>query len=249
MFDVFLIDNNNFANYGLEHLTCFILTLGCIGWVLYLGKYRWNPEQKFRYFFYISILGAGTQLFKVFYRWNIGTFDITQDLPLHLCNLMTLFMPFVMYFRWQKAWGIIFFWIMAGCAQSIFTPTLTESLPNYEAIRYWAVHGVIILGALYGWYVLTWKITWKDAIRSAVGLNILAAILYPINVMLGSNYMYLNGKPPGKTFYDLLAPWPHYIISLEMIVWLIFGLMLIPFYWDVLNGHLSKFSTKNITKT
>ncbi len=244
MFDIFLVDNGAFTNYGLEHAMCFILTLAFIFYILQKGKNQWTEDQKIKYLVYICIFGAATQLFKVFYKWATGIFDPTNDFPLHLCNLMTLFMPFVMYFRWQKAWGIIFFWIMAGCAQSIFTPTLSESLPHYEAVRYWAVHGVIILGALYGWYAIGWTITWKDAVSSAIGLNILAAILYPINVFLGANYMYLNGKPPGKTFYDLLAPWPEYIISLEIIVWSVFGLMLIPFYWKAISDRFSKYSTK-----
>jgi hypothetical integral membrane protein (TIGR02206 family) len=123
-----------------------------------------------------------------------------------------------------------FFWIMAGCAQSIFTPTLTESLPNYEAIRYWAVHAVIILGALYGSIVLGYTVTWRDALRSAIGLNVVAAILYPINIVLGANYMYLNAKPPGTTFYDLLGPWPGYIVALEGVIFVFFGLILLPFY-------------------
>lgn len=30
--------------------------------------------------------------------------------------------------------------------------------------------------------------------------------------------MYLNAKPPGATFYDLLGPWPDYILMLEFIL-------------------------------
>ncbi len=120
---------------------------------------------------------------------------------------------------------------MAGCAQSIFTPTLTETLPHYEAIRYWLVHGVIILGALYGWLVFGYHLRWKDALVSMIGLNVLALIMFPINVWLQANYMYLNDKPPGTTFYDLLGPWPHYIWMLEFVVVAFFGILLIPFYF------------------
>lgn len=143
---------------------------------------------------------------------------------------MTLLMPFIIWFDLRKLWGITFFWIMAGCAQSIFTPTLTESMPHYEALRYWVVHAVIILGALHGLVVYGYKLSIYDSLRSILGLNLLAAILYPINVALQSNYMYLNGKPPGKTFYDLLGPWPGYIVSLEIIVVLLFIFMVLPFY-------------------
>jgi len=50
--------------------------------------------------------------------------------------------------------------------------------------------------------------------------------------------MYLNGKPPGKTFYDLIGPWPDYIIVLEIVVWALFTLMLIPFYWHKIKPKL-----------
>ncbi|MBK9149992.1 MAG: TIGR02206 family membrane protein [Saprospiraceae bacterium] len=104
-----------------------------------------------------------------------------------------------------------------------FTPTLTESLPHYEAVRYWLVHAVIILGALYGLIVYRFDLTFMDALRSAIGLNLLAALIFPVNIWLNANYMYLNGKPPGQTFYDLLGPWPDYILVLEFVVIVFFG--------------------------
>lgn len=240
MADIFLLDNGNFTNYELEHLICFVVCVSFIAYVMYLGKNIWSDDQKRKYITIICAIGALTQLFKVIYKAQTGIFDITNDFPLHLCNQMTLIMPFIVWFKWRTAWGITFFWIMAGCAQSIITPTLTESLPHYEAVRYWAVHAVIILGALYGWYAYGWNLTWKDALKSMVGLNILAAVIYPINLYFQSNYMYLNGKPPGKTFYDLLGPWPEYIIVLEVVVFVFFGLILIPFYWNKLKINTNK---------
>jgi len=230
MLDAILIDNGGFTNYSLEHAICFVLIIYGIYWTIAHGIKNWNPYQQRLYITIICSFGAFTQLFKVFFRLYAGVFDITADLPLHLCNLMTIVMPFIVWYKNRFLWSVTFFWIMAGCAQSIFTPTLTETLPHYEAIRYWWVHGVIILGALYGWLVFGYHLRLKDALISMLGLNILAIIMYPINVFFNANYMYLNGKPPGTTFYDLLGPWPHYIWMLELAVVLFFGILLIPFY-------------------
>ena len=231
MFDTFFTYTGQFTNYSWEHGICFMLTIIFISYVLYAGKNVWSDEKKRQYITWICAFGAMTQLFKVIVKHQTGIFDHTNDVPLHLCNLMTLVMPFIMWYKSRILWAITFFWIMAGCAQSIITPTLTETLPHYEAIRYWAVHGVIILGALYGWYVYGYQLTWKDAVASVFSLNALAAVIYPINLFLGSNYMYLNAKPPGKTFYDLLGPWPAYILSLEFALLIFFSIILIPFYW------------------
>ncbi|MEZ4911233.1 MAG: TIGR02206 family membrane protein [Saprospiraceae bacterium] len=229
MWDGIFLDNHNFKNFGAEHLVAFIGCWVLIGGFLYFGRSRWTKQQGKVFVTLICLLGAFTQIFKVFYRLKIGTFDTTTDLPLHLCNLMTLFVPFMLWFEWRKAWGVVFFWIMAGCAQSIFTPTLTETMPNYEAIRYWLVHASIILGALWGIWVYGYTLHWKDVLNSWICINLLSLVLYPINVTLGSNYMYLNGKPPGPTFYDLLAPWPNYILQLEFVVLLIFSIFYMLF--------------------
>lgn len=229
MLDSILLDNHGFRNYGSEHLIWFILCWALIFGFLYFGKKVWNKDQGRRYVTIICLLGAATQIFKLFYRIKIGTFDAATDLPLHLCNLMTLFVPFVVWFKWRTAWGIIFFWIMAGCAQSLFTPTLTESMPNYEAIRYWLVHSTIILAALWGLIVYGYTLRWRDVLNAWIGINALALVLYPINVWLHSNYMYLNGKPPGPTFYDLLSPWPTYVYQLEFVVLIIFSIFFIIF--------------------
>ncbi|MBC7885714.1 MAG: TIGR02206 family membrane protein [Saprospiraceae bacterium] len=231
MLDSFLVDNGGFTNYGVEHGVCFVTCIFIICLVLYLAKYHWNDGQRRLYITLICSFGALTQLFKVFYKYQTGIFDPANDLPLHLCNILTLVMPFIMWYKHKTIWAMTFFWIMAGCAQSIFTPTLTESMPHYEALRYWAVHTVIILGALYGCYVYKYTISLMDALRSFIGINILAAILYPINMAFNANYMYLNAKPAGKTFYDLLGKWPDYILVLEIIIVVIFSLMLIPFNW------------------
>lgn len=228
--DSILVDNSSFSNYGLEHLLCFTACILFIICIIYYAKNHWNTDQQRLYITLICTFGAFTQLFKLWYRYHIGTIDISEDLPLHLCNIMVLIMPPIMWFKSRQWWAITFFLIIAGCAQSIFTPTLTESMPNYEAVRYWAVHTIIILGALYGLIVYDYSLTWKDAIKSFIFINVVAAIIYPINIAIGSNYIYLNAKPAGKTFYDLLGEWPGYIVSLEIILIVVYMVMVFPFY-------------------
>lgn len=160
---------------------------------------------------------------------HLGVFDIRNDLPLHLCNIMPFFMPLIMLKKWRFGWSILFFWICAGTFQALITPTHVESFPHYESIRYWAVHAGLTMMAVYGAVVYGWRLTWKDALFSAIGMHVLAMIIYPINVLLNSNYLYLMAKPPGKTMYDLLGPWPWYIISLEGVILVLFSLLLIPF--------------------
>ena len=101
MLDLFLKDNGNFINYRVEHTICFAACIALIVFIPYWAKKYWNTSQQQLFITLICIAGASTQLFKVIYRYYAGIFDQTADVPLHLCNIMTLVMPFIMWFKWR----------------------------------------------------------------------------------------------------------------------------------------------------
>ena len=71
--------------------------------------------------------------------------------------------------------------------------------------------------------------SFSDIWKSAIAMNLTAAIIYPINWLLGSNYFFLNGKPPGTTLYTVLPEWPTYILCLEGILLFLFTLVVLLF--------------------
>ncbi|WP_441294634.1 TMEM164 family acyltransferase [Guptibacillus hwajinpoensis] len=61
-------------------------------------------------------------------------------------------------------------------------------------------------------------------------LNLYVAVLFAINLSIGSNYMFLMNKPHSHTILDYLGPWPFYLLSLEGITIVVFHLLYLPFY-------------------
>lgn len=242
--DAFLISNGGFSNFSAEHIITFLFWLVFSLVVLYVGKNYWNEPQKRRNITILLGLAAATQIMKIFIRMYDGSFDATKDLPFHLCNMLPFAMLFAMWFKKRGWWALLFFWIVGGSSHSLFTTSLTESFPHYENIRYWVLHAILVMSAFYGSIVYGFSLEKKDIYRSWLGMNILAAIMYPFNVCIGSNYVYLNGKPPGTTFYDLLGPWPYYLISLEIIIPILFWLI----YWLFHRFSFSKDKTPSIAE-
>lgn len=221
----FYKDNGGFIKWGSEHVVVLFFIL-CFGlWFLDRGKQTWSKEQGHRYVFIFCLIMIFFQLFKPLIRLYLGNFSKGEDLPLHLCNLMPFAMAFAFSTNNRNVWAVFFFWIMGASSQSFFTPTLTENLPHYEALRYWVVHGGIVIVAMFGFYCNGWSLYLKDILISAIVLNVIAALIYPINLLLSSNYFYLNGKPPGTTLYSILPAWPTYILCLEGLMVVIFGLV------------------------
>ncbi len=118
---------------------------------------------------------------------------------------------------------------MAGTIQANITPTLLNVFPHYEWFRYWWIHAGLPVLAIYSFYVLGFRYNFRDIVRSALAMNIVAAVIYLINITLDANYLYLVEKPPAGTIYDLLGPWPWYIVSLELSLLVFFSTVLLPF--------------------
>jgi uncharacterized membrane protein YwaF len=46
---------------------------------------------------------------------------------------------------------------------------------------------------------------------------------------LGTNYLFINGKPATASLLDALPAWPYYLIYMELIAFAIFLLLYLPF--------------------
>ncbi|MDT5239735.1 MAG: hypothetical protein QOD97_1933, partial [Mycobacterium sp.] len=55
-----------------------------------------------------------------------------------------------------------------------------------------------------------------------------AAFTFTFNVLAGTNYGYLNRKPPTASLLDVLGPWPLYVLAETTIVVIVWALMTWP---------------------
>lgn len=228
-FSDFYTDTANFVAYSSEHFWgVFSIVLFGV-WFLYSGKYKWSEEERWRNAIVLASVLYSMQLFKTIIRIYLGNFNINTDLPLELCNIIPLLMIIALWRKSRMLLSIIFFWIMAGTLQANITPTLLNVFPHYEWIRYWMIHAGLPIMAIYTFYVLGYRFNFRDIVRSALSMNVIAAFIYIVNIFLDSNYMYLVAKPPPGTIYDLLGPWPWYIVSLEFCLIILFSVVLLPF--------------------
>jgi len=71
---------------------------------------------------------------------------------------------------------------------------------------------------------------WGSFRRAVIGMLLYTLVIFPLNFLLGSNYMFLAYKPAEFTsLLDILPPWPVYIPYMEMLGILVFLLLYLPF--------------------
>ncbi len=216
-----------FIRYNTEH---YVLLIGFVvfQWFFVRWLQTHEMEKQARVMMWFAIVVSFAQLIKIPLNMYVGVFDSTNDIPLHLCNFLPFIMVWVYYSKSKVVWATTFFWVILGVSQANFTPSVEFSLFHYDAIRYWLVHLGLVLLALYPAIAWKWTLELKDVFRTVLALNGIAIIIYGLNLILDSNYMYLMGKPPGTTFFNILPEWPYYILILEVIL-LVWSLLL----WSV----------------
>jgi len=164
--------------------------------------------------------------------WNIywGHWTIQTMLPLHICSVLVWLAGFMLIFKYFRIYEFAYFIGIGGAMQALLTPDAgIYGFPHYRVFQTFISHGLLITSAVFMTIVEGFRPTWKSFWRVIIGMNIYAAIIYPINRLLGTNYLFINGKPATASLLDALPAWPYYIIYMEVIGIVIFLLLYLPF--------------------
>lgn len=195
------------------------------------AKRKLSEIQQVRIGRVMTVMMALAVIGWIIIRMAEGLFDPKTDLPFDICNITALLLPFLMWTPRRRVHEVLYFWIFAGTTQAVLTPHLFEGFPHYTFVKYWLVHGGLVVFAVYATVVFGIRPTWKSLWRSFLLLQVYVVALLGINLLLGSNYAYLMGKPPTASALDYLGPYPWYLLVCEGLALVFFALALLPALW------------------
>ena len=218
-----------FVLFGFAHIVVIILAVA-VPAVLAVFVKRRNSERVTRA---VSVTLALVILVNQVVYWcyrfvteGAGVF-VREHLPLHLCGITILLSVATLLFRHQRVYELTYFWGLAGAANAIVTPELTEGFPTYLFFQYFISHAGIVGAALFATWGLGMRPTFKSLVRAFVLLNALAVPVTVVNLALDSNYMYLC-EPPVTASPFLFLPWPWYLLIIEVLGLTFFALLYLP---------------------
>ena len=151
-----------------------------------------------------------------------GTWDIQYNLPIQLCGISSLIccvLPFIK--KKDKLFQFVYYTGVIGGIMAILTPQMNYfdgSLRYY--LNYYVSHSLIIVLPIFMFLHLDLKLPKFSWFKIWVHLNILMAIIMPINFLLDSNYMYVN-EPPEVSNPLVIGEWPYYLLIWEPLVMII----------------------------
>ena len=169
-----------------------------------------NPAQNLVQFFAFPIVNfiANLLIFGLFghcifyFGGHIlrGSFKLTKYLPLHICNLSVYLLLISLIAlklgkKWARDFGtLVYYWSLIPASLAFLFPDLqSRFIFDFEFAEFFWSHFLIILSCFFLFFFANLQTEYNFVFKA---IGILAAfgliLIYPLNLILGSNYMYLN---------------------------------------------------------
>jgi hypothetical integral membrane protein (TIGR02206 family) len=183
--------------------------------LLALPKYsKWANHKIYRKA--LSIMLVSNLVIENCYGLYIGSWNIQENLPLHLCGMSSI-MSIILLFNYHRPTAQVFYyWGLTGGFYSILTPEFDLGTQGFFFYAYFISHGGLILASLYMIIYDGFVPEKKSWLKSFVVIQFAAAGVGIFNWITQSNYMYL-ASPPIANNPLIMGDWPWYILTFEVL--------------------------------
>ena len=215
-----------FETFGPSHLVMIGVFLAGIWPTVHLGRrVREHPERTSRWF--AVVLVAAVLPLQVLDHLP-QNFQLGVSLPLQLCDLAAVVTVLALWTRNHTLVCVTYLWGLLLTPQALATPALAADFPDPRFIVFWAMHILIVWAALFLTFGLGHRPDWRGYRRTVLITATWMLLLYPTNLVLGTNYGFVNGKPATGSMLDYMGPWPVYLLVEVLVVGTIWALMTWP---------------------
>ncbi|MBM7571029.1 TIGR02206 family membrane protein [Aquibacillus albus] len=232
MYEWFVKDGNNpFILFSLTHiLTLLFIIAICIGIYFFRTQLKKAfPNKIVRYSLAAMLIVSEISL--IWWLNYIGTWSFRYSLPLHLSSISLLLSSVLLITRSYRLFEFTYFVGLGSALQAMVTPDIQAyTFPHFRYVHFFISHGGIVIANMFMVFVEGFRPTFKSIFKAFLYLNVYALLIFMVNIIMNSNYMYIMKKPANPSIIDYLGPWPFYIIPLEVIALATFWLLYIPFY-------------------
>ena len=237
------MDTRAFETFGLSHCAAMAATVVASIYMVRLNRSPVvSPERKHRanvILGIILIIAVTLDPILTWFRYNdqpgLAPRLVRETaLPLYLCDVVSLVLAYALIKRHQRFAEMGYLWGIAGTVQGLITPTLYFCWDTPEYYAFFAQHGGVPVAALtlaFG----TPLSPQQGAFRRAIFWSwVYMAVVFGLNSLLGANYGFINGKPAVGTLFDYMGPYPWYLITLQLVAFTFYFLLLLPFRRKIL---------------
>jgi len=224
-----------FRAFNYQHL----VTLGVIAAVCILLAWKARTDRSRRWIgplLGLLLLGYAVALY--IQQGLEHALGLSYSLPLELCNLVLIACIVALFRPMQLITETAYFWGFGGVLQATLTPDLSRGFPSLDFLYFFWSHGVTLMAIVFLISVPGFRPRRGSILRMMVALNVYGLAVGVLNALTGWNYGYLCRKPAEPSLLDVLGPWPWYLVSLEIVAFLAFLILYLP--WRIFSRPQSR---------
>ncbi len=233
-----MFEAEEFKIFGFEHLLTIALIIAISILLPIILKFSSN-STKSNLSIVIAAIILINELTKPFYYPALypERFTFISTLPLHLCNLASIFIAIFLIFKIRFFFSISFFWGISGVLMALTQPDFPFDFPHLHFILFNFSHGLLLFAICFASISLGNKPDFKsfqDTIFYSVPIVL---VVYFINILINyfsnntvANYMYLMEFPLGENLTRFMPDPPFHLFVFLPIAILLFFITYLPFY-------------------
>lgn len=216
--------NPPFIAFGAAHLAALaVVALGALFMAQAARRGGFAGTRSLRAA--LAALGIASWVAENLMAWKEGWLDWQIGLPLHLCDIGLAFAVAALLRPHRQVVELLFFFGFAGTMPALVWPDLHEGFPSFRFAIYFLPHGLIVAASwmlVDGFGLRPRPGSWR---RAWLALNLIALAVTAVNLLLGTNFLFLRAKPAAAGPFDIFGPWPVYLLVLEALAALLFYLL------------------------
>ena len=200
-----------FDRFGPAHIALLAVTA-----VLGALMFVWKPGAAGRRTARFAIAGALAANELAWHSWNlaVGTWSVKFMLPLHLSGVLVWMTPVLLITGNRRLFAISYFAGIPGTLLALLLPELgSYGLPHFRVVSFFIAHILLFLAPLYLIGVEGMRPGGRDAWATWGGLAVYTAAVMGVNELLGSNYLFVSGRPTVAEAPNVLERWPWYVMT------------------------------------
>ena len=230
-----------FVIFSNSHLVTLLIIIS-IAIVFPLIIKNYSDDYKKRVAIVIGISALALELIKPFIWHYSMDFPWSQLIPIHMCNLSTLFVGLFLLTEKRLLFEVSFFWGIGGGINALLTPDVPRDFPDPQYILFFFGHGLLIVAIAYACITLKNRPSLNSVKNGIYFSSAVLPVIYVINYFIGppANYWYLATKPASDSLFNLFPEPPLHIPVLVILGIMFFYLIYLP-YW-----FYDKFKKKDV---
>lgn len=219
---------SEFVSYGPSHLIVLaIFVVGVFVLIAVGRRQRDSPSAvRFSQIFACAIIAVTVPLQILQFlpdEWNPQT-----SLPLQICDFAWVVAAYALWTHKLLPVTLTYLWGITLTSQGMLTPDLASEFPEPRFLMFWGMHLLIIWASFYLVLGLGIRPDWASYRRTVLITFGWAMSVFVFNVVVDTNYGYLNRKPARASLLDFMGPWPLYVVLEIAIVAAAWALLVWP---------------------